>query len=259
MEGMRKIAGIVFGVCCAAAGFGADKKIVFVAGPASHGPGEHEYRAGCLLLQKGLRGVAGLQTVVYSNGWPAAADAFDGADAIVLSMGGGGEHPALQDDHLRQLGALMEKGVGLACIHWAVEPTREKGETEFLKWLGGAYETNWSVNPTWTAKFTVSSNHPITRGVKPFTMYDEWYFHLRFPEGMQGVTPILSAVPPENILAGQRDGAHSGNPAVREAIKRGERKRCVGPMSGPAAGAGLDSPARIFTRTGPTTIFAGSS
>jgi len=236
---MRKIAAFLFFAVGAAAAFGADKKIVFVAGLPSHGPGEHEYRAGCLLLQKGLRDVPGLQTVVYSNGWPAAADAFDGADAIVLSMSGGAGHPALQDGHLRQLGALMDKGVGLACIHWTVEPTKEKGETEFLKWLGGAYETNWSVNPMWTAQFTVSSDHPITRGVKPFSMRDEWYFHLRFPEGMNGVTPILSAVPPENTLMGRPDGPHSGNPAVREEVERGDPQTVCWAFERPDGGRGF--------------------
>jgi hypothetical protein len=37
---------------------------------------------------------------------------------------------------------------------------------------------------------------------------------MRFVEDMKGVTPILSAVPPENTRKGP-DGPHSGNPAVR--------------------------------------------
>src|SRR5262245_33804644 len=69
----------------------ADKRIVLIAGRASHGPGEHEFRAGSLLLQKALSGVAGLKVDVVSNGWPvktvdgATVDdnaALDGADAI---------------------------------------------------------------------------------------------------------------------------------------------------------------------------------
>ncbi len=199
----------------------AGRKIVFVAGTPSHGPGDHEYRAGCLLLQKCLRDVAGVQTVVYSNGWPADAGAFDGADAIVLSMDGGAQHALLQDGHLEQIGALMKKGVGLAAIHWAVEVTKDKGEKEFLHWLGGAYEINWSVNPTWTANFATLPDHPIARGVKPFQIRDEWYFHLRFPDGMKGVTPILTAVPPASTMD-RPDGPHSGNPAVREAVRNGE-------------------------------------
>jgi len=215
-------------LCSCACASGQDKKIVFVAGTPSHGPGEHEYRAGCLLLQKCLNTVAGVQTIVYSNGWPADPHAFDGADAIVLSMDGGKGHALLQDDHIQQLAPLMSNGVGLACIHWAVEPTPEKGEKELIDWMGAAYEPNWSVNPTWAADFTTLKDHPITRGVKPFSIRDEWYFHLRFKEGDKGVavqdgiksvTPILSAMPPAGTMD-RPDGPHSGNPAVREAVKK---------------------------------------
>jgi hypothetical protein len=37
---------------------------------------------------------------------------------------------------------------------------------------------------------------------------------MRFADGMAGVTPILSAVPPETTRQGP-DGPHSGNPTVR--------------------------------------------
>ena len=199
----------------------ADTKVVFVAGPPSHGPGEHEHRAGCLLLKHCLDSVPGVTSVVYSNGWPQDPNAFDGAATIVLYMDGGGGHPALQNGRLQTLGALMKKGVGLACIHYATEPTIEKGQPEFLDWIGGAFEINWSVNPHWDADFNELPNHPITQGVKQFTINDEWYFHLRFRPDMKGVTPILSAVPPESTM-NRRDGPHEGNPAVREAVKRGE-------------------------------------
>src|SRR4051794_31543547 len=100
---------------------GADKKIVFIAGNPSHGPGEHEYRAGCLLLQKCLATVRGITSIVYSNDWPKSADAFQGADAIVIFSSGGGGHPAIKDNRLQQLSDAMNKGVGLGCIHFAVE------------------------------------------------------------------------------------------------------------------------------------------
>src|SRR2546421_10428819 len=96
---------------------GAEKKIVLIAGPPSHGPAQHEHRAGCLLLKSCLDKVPGYASVVYSNGWPSDAGALEGASTIVLYMDGGAGHPALQDDRLQKLEALMEKGVGLACIH----------------------------------------------------------------------------------------------------------------------------------------------
>lgn len=195
-----------------------DKKIVFVAGKPSHGHGEHEYRAGCLLLQKCLEDVPGITSVVYSNGWPSDPNAFQDASAVVLSMDGGPKSEMIEPAHLAQLGEAMQTSAGLACIHWAVEPTIEKGEKEFLQWLGGAFEINWSVNPVWTADFTDIPEHPVTRGVKPFSMRDEWYSHIRFPEGMRGVTPLLSAIAPESTTD-RPDGSHSGNPAFRESVK----------------------------------------
>jgi type 1 glutamine amidotransferase len=159
---------------------------------------------------------------VYSNGWPDDPQrAFADAAAIIVYCDGGSRHPFLTADRLEQIGELMKKGVGLACLHYAVEPTREKGQKEFLDWLGGCFEIHWSVNPHWDADFKTLPRHPITRGVKPFKIRDEWYFHMRFREGMQGVTPILSAVPPPSTME-RPDGPHSGNPAVREAVRRGE-------------------------------------
>jgi type 1 glutamine amidotransferase len=199
----------------------AGKKIVFVAGPPSHGPGEHEHRAGCLLLKSCLDKIEGVTSVVYSNGWPHDPNAFDGADTIVIYADGGPGHPALQDDHLQQLDALMKKGVGLACIHYATEPTIEKGEKEFIDWIGGCFEINRSVNPHWNADFKGFPKHPIANGVKPFSIRDEWYFYMRFHDGMRDVTPILSAIPPESTMS-RANGPHEGNPAVRKAVKRGE-------------------------------------
>jgi len=209
-------------VLCSVSSLAADKKIVFIAGPPSHGPGEHEHRAGCLLLKSCLDQVGGISSVVFSNGWPEQPEAaFADAATIVVYSDGGGGHPLLQDDRLKTIGNLMKQGVGLVCIHYAVEPTKSKGEAEFLNWLGGCFEVDRSVNPVWNADFTKLARHPITRGVKPFEILDEWYFHMRFAPGMKGVTPILNAVPPESTMS-RPDGPHEGNPEVREAVKRGE-------------------------------------
>ncbi len=188
------------------------KKIVLVAGTPSHGPGEHEFNAGVLLLKKCLDQVPGVEAVTYLNGWPKETNAFAGADAIVLYMDGGDRHPAIQDDHLAQLHAALKGGAGLACVHYAVEVPAKNGGLDFLNWIGGYYETFWSVNPTWEADFTQLPEHPITRGVKPFKIRDEWYYHMRFQD--EHVTPILSAIPPEETR-NHPDDAHGGNPYVR--------------------------------------------
>lgn len=196
---------------------GDRKKVVMVAGHPSHGPGEHEFNAGTELLKKCLDANAPqVLTVVYHNGWPADRTAFDNADAIMLYMDGGPQHPVIGRNRLAEIDHLTKQGVGLLCAHFAVEVPKDRGGSEFLRWIGGYFETNWSINPTWDmARPTLAKDHPITRGVKPFDIRDEWYYHMRFPDDMKDVTPILSAIPPDSTRNGA-DGPYSGNKAIRE-------------------------------------------
>ena len=216
----------------------AGKKIVLVAGARSHGAGEHEFRAGCLLLKSCLDRVPGVTTVVVTNGWPADLTVFDGAAAILVYADGGGGHPFIRPERLNLIGNLMKKGVGLGAAHYGVEVPKDKAGREFLEWTGGYFETYWSVNPEWDADFARLPAHPITRGVKPFKIHDEWYYHMRFPEGMKNVTPILTAVPPDSTRGGKdTNDSHGGNPEVRKHI--GEPEHVMWCIERPDGGRGF--------------------
>jgi type 1 glutamine amidotransferase len=189
-----------------------------VAGTPSHGKGDHEFNAGVQLFHKALANQTNVLPTFYLSGWPKDPTAFDNADCIVFYADGGGGHPAVQGDHLKQLEPLMAKGIGFANLHYAVEVPKEKGGPEFLRWMGGYFETFYSINPTWEADFTKLPDHPITRGVKPFKIRDEWYYNMRFDEK---TIPILTAIPPDSTRNG-KDDAHGGNPFVRENKGRAE-------------------------------------
>lgn len=135
---------------------------------------------------------------------------LNSADAIMLGSDGGRLVKTLAD----RLEPLMQKGVGLGCIHYTVDPSDPKAIQNLIDWIGGSYERHWSVNPHWEADFQSFPEHPVSQGLKPFKAQDEWYYHMRFTPEMKGVTPILAAVPPEKTRQG-KDGAHSGNPTVR--------------------------------------------
>ncbi len=229
---------LLFVVLTPAGGRAAEKRIVMIAGKPSHGPGEHEHRAGLLLFQKCLAGIPGITVEVYSNGLPANEAVLQGAAAVVIYSDGGSGHPALQAGHLQQLDALMKQGVGFACIHYAVEPTIASGQAEFLDWLGGCFEINRSVNPVWTANFTTLPKHPITRGVQPFQQRDEWYFNMHFRDQVTGITPILACVPPPSTM-NRPDGPHEGNPAVRASVQRGEAQTVAWAVERPDGGRGF--------------------
>ncbi len=196
----------------------AGKKIAFIAGKMSHGYGAHEHYAGCALLARHLeQAVPNVECTVFKHAWPDDPSALDGFDCIVIYADGGAGHPAIP--HLDQLERLAARGVGLVCLHYAVEVPKGEVGDRFLPLLGGYFETHWSVNPHWVAKFEAFPDHPISRGVRPFHLQDEWYFHMRFPAEMLGVTPILSAVPPPETMS-RPDGPHSGNPHARAAVEK---------------------------------------
>lgn len=192
------------------------KKIVFVAGNKSHGYGSHEHFAGCTLLAEALNASdLPCKATVIKDGWPSDPSVLQDADTIVVYADGGGRHPF--NAHIDELNKLTAKGVGIVCIHYGVEVPKGKSGDAFLNWTGGYFEANWSVNPHWTAKYAKFPKHAITQGVKPFTINDEWYYHMRFGED---VTPILTDLPPDSTLT-RKDGPHSGNPFVRKSIAAG--------------------------------------
>ena len=192
-----------------AAGEAVKKNIVFVHGKASHGYGGHAYGPAFRMLARILNEkVSAVNAVVIQDN--ADLSVLDTADAIVLGRDGGRLVKSLGD----RLEPLMEKGVGLACIHYTVDPGDPKAVARLIDWIGGSYQQHWSVNPSWEANFTNFPDHPVARGLKPFKAHDEWYYHMRFAKDMKGVTPILSAVPPESTRQ-RPDGPHSGNPQVR--------------------------------------------
>lgn len=180
------------------------KKLVMIAGTPSHGPGDHEFNAGVRLLDKCLKGVEGLETTVFLNGYPKDDSALDSADAILCYADGGGNHPLVREKRLERIGKLMAKGVGLMCAHYGVEVLKDLGGPEFKEWIGGYYEHQFSCNPMWAPEFKEFPKHPVANGVKPFSIKDEWYFNMRFRDDLKGITPILSATPPDAV----RDGPY---------------------------------------------------
>lgn len=220
------LACLAVGVFAASARAEGKKKIVFIGGVPSHGFAQHEQNAGIMLLAKCLNETMGdkIETVVYPshkedgryvNGWPKDPAALEGASAIIIFCDGGGGHIAIP--HIKEVDALTKKGVGVGCIHYGVEVPKGEAGDALLRWIGGYFETFWSVNPHWKATVTSIPNHPVGNGVKPFSTNDEWYYHMRFRPNMEGVTPIIAAIPPDSTRQG-KDDAHGGNPEVRSGI-----------------------------------------
>ncbi len=191
------------------------RKLVFIAGKPSHPPGMHEFRAGSMLIEQCLKSVPNLVVDRHEMGWVKDEATFADADAVVIYADGGKGHPAVQAAHLETLRGLVARGVGFGCMHYGVEVVPELGGKEFQEWLGGHYENAFSCNPIWEPDFKSFPDHPISRGVKPFRIEDEWYFNMRFRpafgdgivparDGAAKFVPILVAVPSDAT----RDGPY---------------------------------------------------
>jgi type 1 glutamine amidotransferase len=188
------------------------KRVVFLPGRQSHGWSGHAYTADSKLLAGILnRNVPTVEAVVIEGGWPRDMGVL--ADAAAIVIGCDGNSLIGSETNWKALGDLAGKGVGIAFLHYSLDPGKRYGQY-LLDWIGGYYEQHWSVNPSWRAEFKSLPQHPIARGVQPFAVHDEWYYHMRFREPMDGVTPILTAVPPDSTRR-RPDGPHSNNPTVR--------------------------------------------
>jgi type 1 glutamine amidotransferase len=142
--------------------------------------------------------------------------------------------------HQDKIQAWVDDGVGVACLHYGVEVEPNVLGQTFLDWIGGYFAIGWSVNPHWDASFDEFPEHPITNGVQPFTIRDEWYYHMRFQPDMQGVTPILSSLPPiETLTSRAKDKNRGSNPAVMAAVSAGKKQHVAWAYERPDGGRGF--------------------
>lgn len=107
-------------------------------------------------------------------------------------------------------------------VHFGVEVNKGQQGENYLAWMGGYCETFWSVNPFWKPEIDLIGKHPVANGVKPFSIVDEWYYHMRFADGMTGVTPILSAIAPLNTV--HFDGKATDRGGNADVLKSVENK-----------------------------------
>lgn len=231
----------------AASSHAAPRKLVLIAGKPSHPPMMHEFRAGTILLEKRLQHVTDLKVERHEMGWVKDEATFADAAAVVIFSDGGAGHPAIQENRLQLFEKLVARGVGFGCMHFGVEVPKDRGAAEFQRWIGGCYEHQWSCNPIWDAKFESFPDHPISRGVKPFEIRDEWYFNMRFATGfdqaeptqIDGVqfTPVLTAVPSEATRNGPYVYPKGPYPHIQQAV--GRRESLLWAVERPNGGKGF--------------------
>lgn len=190
-------------------------RILIVVGPTNHPPGTHEVAAGGRLMEHCLENMANLPNVqadiVYE--WPEKS-LQDSADSVVFI---GDTFPPNRlpnaSQNLADLDAMMRRGCGIVCVHYATgllgEDVKPNGDHPLLGWMGGYFanrscphhESYAKIFPEATIK-PAAPQHPIWRGCKEFTVNDEPYINNYFGgqdnKPLANVTPLAtSMLPPE--------------------------------------------------------------
>lgn len=189
-------------------------KIVLVAGSNFFKPGEHEYVGGCAVLMDLLRQTPGVVPVLAVD-WPTKPETFAGAKGVVCFFDGGDKHAVLQPAKFAEMKRLAESGVGLTLLHQGIDVPKQLGD-DMRRWAGAAFEKGVSQRAHWVAEFKTFNDHPICRGVQPFTIDDGWLWQLHFVEGLSGVTPLLRTVSPKAVAPPASDA----DPVVSFAYER---------------------------------------
>uniref|UniRef100_A0A7C2JY32 Cytochrome c domain-containing protein n=1 Tax=Schlesneria paludicola TaxID=360056 RepID=A0A7C2JY32_9PLAN len=145
-------------------------RIVLVAGPKDHGPGEHDYPA----WQKAwaeLLAAANDVDVVTAWEWPEKAE-FQRADAMVFY-----QHGDWNAERAADIDAFLDRGGGLTYIHWAIDGRqqgREFAQRIGLSALGGVAFRHGEL----TMQFRTAIRHPIIRNFDRLALTDETYWKM---------------------------------------------------------------------------------
>lgn len=173
----------------------ADPPIVLISGRmrSPDHVGHHDYLAGCTLLRS-LLARSSTDSVLVRDGWPSDEAQVAQAKALVFYTPAGDSKVLLDPQRRAWMQRLVDRGVGLVMIHQAVRFTDELAELA-MSWLGGAYVRGVSGRGHWGSSHRLFPDHPVMRGVQPWSIVDGWHNRIRFQPEMRGVTPLLWSGP----------------------------------------------------------------
>ncbi|MBO0700496.1 MAG: ThuA domain-containing protein, partial [Zavarzinella sp.] len=146
-------------------------RIVLVAGPKDHGPGEHDYPA-WQKAWKELLSAADNIDVGTAWDWP-TADQVKTADVLVFYQQG-----TWTADRARDIDGFLKRGGGLVYLHYAVDGGQDApgfAQRIGLAWKGG--QSKFRHGPL-ELGFETGDRHPIGRNFARVKFVDESYWQL---------------------------------------------------------------------------------
>ncbi|HVW02769.1 MAG TPA: ThuA domain-containing protein, partial [Planctomycetaceae bacterium] len=211
------------------------RKIVLIAGKKSHGPvgnGIHDYPWSVNLLKVMLdnSNIADrVRVECHFEGWPEDAKTLDDADTImVISDGRDGDQyeeapPFQSEEKLQAIEKQIRRGCGFVTFHFSTFAP-DKYADRILNWTGGYFDWETDGKRQWYSAITTkdaevqlgSPDHPVSRGLTPFKMKEEFYYNIRFDPNDKALRPIWivpdlpGREPDGRVVAWARERADGG-------------------------------------------------
>jgi len=183
------------------------RQLLIVAGKKSHAARHHEYLKQARLLKMMLEKSPNnpeISVSIYLDEWPEPAALQDAHVIMFISdgidAGFGQEVPFMASaERMTQMQQLMEQGVGFITYHFSTFANDSLGQF-VLDWGGGYFdwqneqgEREWYSAIKWlngSLQFP-NPDHPVCRGVQPFSLVDEFYYNIRFNPDTSRFSPLV--------------------------------------------------------------------
>jgi len=168
--------------------FAGKKFVLIVVGPSNHPPGSHEVAAGGRLMQHCLNHAENLSDVKaeVTYTWPTAEQRENASTVVFIGDTFPPNRMEQPEQKLKDLAAMMDRGCGIVCVHYATglrgEDVTAEGDHPLLRWLGGYFANRTCPHHESFARIfrdatitPAAPDHPISRGWQEFTLHDEPY------------------------------------------------------------------------------------
>jgi type 1 glutamine amidotransferase len=192
---------LLFGICllefAAASATAAEKKLLLLGQrPDGHPPGTHEYMAGQRVVQHLLRDVPGLKTEIVQadDAWSEGPELIAKADGVVLFVSEGAKWVSADPRRHEAFAKLAQRKGGLTVFHWAMGAKDATNIEPFARLFGGCHggpDRKYTFYEK--IEVTFAADHPVTAGLKPLTLGEEFYYHVKqAPRDAGRITPLAT-------------------------------------------------------------------
>ena len=166
--------------------------------PDGHPLYTHEYMAGQHILAFMLKPYDDFQVIIENadEPWKQGPELLDQADCVVLFVSQGAKWVQQDEHRLKAFQELAKRKGGLVVLHWGMGCKEAKYIQHFVDLFGGCHGgpdrrykvVNSVLRPVLNDK---KEKHPVTNGLQPVKVKEEFYYQLKFPANTKGHSAVL--------------------------------------------------------------------